>query len=226
MSTPASASQRQNLILLHNDTPALTSYTAWRVLNKLVFRGARTAYAELNQAGFAAINDDRFPMRCIIRDSWKARKVMTRMQTKSVLAWSKSFSKALEYAAGSIQGGLSGVKPGNLYFGCVDRGVDVTDEVRRFEAKFKLPPIDEGTQKEVLTPTLPKNRILACWQLLKGKAGFGHVIISSKTTYPGVFSAEVLQAYQLIDQLCPSGKDFDFYLLGEKINQQLGVSNK
>lgn len=210
-------SQRQNLLLIHNDNPALTSYTSWRTLNRLAFRGARVSYAELHVQGFAAIADGRFPMRTIIRDKWTARSVTTRMQTKSVLAWSKSFTKAFEYAFGSIQGGLSGAKPGNLYFGWIAQGVDVTAEVRLFEQRFHLPAIDEGTQKEILTPTLPKRDIVACWQIEKGR-GFGMVRIVSK----GVYVERPPETYEWISKMCPMHEEFDLYELCEAIDKRLG----
>jgi len=212
-------SQRQNLILIHNDNPVLTSYTIWKRLDVLVFRGARVAYEQLNQEGFAAVYDGRFPMPTIIRDKWSERGVTTRMQTKSVLAWSKSFTKALEYAYGCIQGGLSGVTPGNLYFGWVEIGVDVTEEVRDFESRFSLQPIPEGEQKEVLTPTLPKSKILASWQLIKGKGGYGSTQVIKKGRHD--LSGSVSATYNKIDGLCPLDVEFNFYDVGQEIDELL-----
>lgn len=206
-------SQRHNSILIHNDNPPLTDNTTWGQLGVLVFRGAKVPYSELHDTGFQAVNDPRFPMRTIIRDKWKDRNVTTRMQTKSALAWSKSLSKAAEYAYGCISGGLGGVKPGNLYFAYVAQGVDVTAEIRKFELKHKLPRIDEGTQEEILTPTLPKSQILACWQLIKGKSGFGFLVPIKKEIFAGEFPNEVVQAYKLIDEKLALEKEFDYSIL-------------
>lgn len=216
-------SQRRNLILIHNDNPLKTSFTRWRTLRVLVFRGAGFGYTSLDVGGFAAVADGRFPMPTIIRDCWRQRNVTTRMQTKSVLAWSKSFAKATEYAYGCIKGAMGKVSPGYLYFACVEIGVDVTQEVRVFERRFRLPTIDEGTQKEVLTPTLPKHRILACWEVQKGK-DFGIARITAKhVCETGVFAQHFVETYQRIDKMCQIGKEFDYYAIGAKIDQTLRV---
>ena len=209
-------------IFIHNDNPLKVAYANWRTLDLLVFRGSGVSYSDLNAAGFLAAADQRFPMPTIIRDKWLSRHVTTHMQTKNVLAWSKSFGKATEYAAGQIKGAFGKVTPGHLYFAHIQRGVDVTSEVRDFERTQALPPIDEGTQKEVLTPTLPKSRVLATWEVGKGSA-FGVIQVQKKTTYDGLFSSQVVEKYQLIDKAIPPGKEFDFYEVGEQIDKLLGV---
>ena len=93
-------------VFIHNDNPLKVNCASWRALDLLVFRGSGVAYSDLNAAGFLAAADQRFPMPTgIIRDQVaQAAQVTTHMQTKNVLAWSKSFSKATEYAAGRIKG--------------------------------------------------------------------------------------------------------------------------
>ncbi len=209
-------------VFIHNDNPLKVDYASWRALDLLVFRGSGVAYSDLNAAGFLAAADQRFPMPTIIRDKWLSRQVTTHMQTKNVLAWSKSFSKATEYAAGQIKGAFGKVTPGHLYFAHVQRGVDVTSEVRDFERKNALPPIAEGTQKEVLTPTLPKSRVLATWEVVKGRA-FGNIQVQKKNTYDGEFPDQVMKKYQLIDKEIPLNTEFDFYEAGGKVDKLLAV---
>ncbi len=210
-------------VYLHNSNPHVQGAIAWDKLNLLVFRGSGRSHAEL-QAGFSAVADDRFPRPVIIRDHWADRRVTTRMQTKSVLAWTKSFRLAAEYAIGCISGDLmTGVRPGYLHFCWVDTGVDVVKVVREWEKEDTRlsPPIDPGQQHEVLTPTVPINRILASWELRKPAGGvFGQFYIANKTIHPGNFAA-VRQDYDAISNLCPAGPGnvLEYGQLGDAIDR-------
>lgn len=205
-----------NDLLIHNDKPEWTWSTQWQVLDLLVFRGAGFTFKELQAEGFKAAADTRFSQPTIIRDSWREKKVMTHMQTKAVLAWSKSISKATEYAYGCIKGGIGGAKPGVLYFAHANMGVDVTAEVRKFEQRFNLPAQAEGTQKEVLTPTFPKTQILATWTIAKAEP-FGFFQITEKNIHSEAFSLSILEMYRKIDTACPINTSLDYEKLDHLI---------
>lgn len=210
-------------VYLHNSNPPAQGAVAWDRLNLLVFRGSGRSHAEL-QAGFSAVPDDRFPKPVIIRDNWPDKQVTTHMQTKSVLAWTKSFRLAAEYAIGCISGDLSsGVKPGYLHFCWVETGLDVVKTVREWEQEDARlsPPIDPGQQHEILTPTVPINRILASWELRKPIGGiFGQFYIANKIIHAGNFAA-VTGDYNAISGHCPVGPEnvLEYWQLGTAIDR-------
>lgn len=199
-------------VYLHNDDPPLTGRTKAVRINTLVFRGDGVAYEDLNPPGFQAKADRRFDHPYIIRDSWIEKNVTTHMQTKAVLAWSKSIYKALEYALGCVKGGMGGKKYGYLYFAWVEYGVDVVDTVRAWElAKTGLGRIAAGTQEEVLSPTLPISRLIGCWRIDKSST-FGEVIIKARSDIAtDHFPSTIVRDYRYYADMFPLDKAFTVY---------------
>ncbi|HXT14291.1 MAG TPA: hypothetical protein VN706_01590 [Gemmatimonadaceae bacterium] len=214
---------------LHNDMPSATASTQSVLLNRLVFRGDGTGFLSLRPPGFTAKADARFAGPVIIRDKWKEKGVTTHMQTKVVLAWSKSIYKALEYAMGCIKGGLaqdsdarasaaaavsapaSGPKPGWLYVAWVEYGIDVLAAVREWERIERWPAIRPGTQEEILSPTLPLERIVGCWAIQKG-ASFGDIRITQHVPIPDRgLPIPVLAAYRRLAEEFHVGRELNVY---------------
>jgi|HubBroStandDraft_1064217.scaffolds.fasta_scaffold175473_1 hypothetical protein len=217
------ATPLQDDVYLHNSQPFFEGATGWKHFNKLVFRGSRISYDSLRD-GFAAVPDSRFGKPCIIRDDWRDKNVNTHMQTKAVLAWSKSFYVALEYACGCIGGTLGTPTPGYLYFCSIDIGLDVTETIREWEQEnptWLSPPIDPGHQSEVITPTVAKNRILATWTLTQA-GGYPNFKLSNKTVHAGNFAA-VRPDYDRISKQCDEGGIYDYVTLGNLIDREVLV---
>lgn len=194
-------------VLLHNDAPPVEGMRGWSAMSRLVFRGSGAPYAALG-GGFSAAPDGRFDKPVIIRDRWNEKRVTTHMQTKAVLAWSKSFYVALEYAYGCIKGGMGQVIPGYLHFCWIQTGLDVVEAVREWEGNNPgvfLDEIDPGQQFEIITPTVPQNCIVATWELRKppGGGGDAQFIIADKTLHPGNFAA-VMNDYNAINNALPN----------------------
>ncbi|MET0649950.1 MAG: hypothetical protein ABW208_25355 [Pyrinomonadaceae bacterium] len=212
-------------VFLHNSAPFIEGMRAWSPMSRLVFRGSGAPYAALG-SGFSAVPNERFDKPVIIRDEWRAKHVMTHMQTKAVLAWSKSFYVAVEYAYGCIKGNLEqGVIPGYIHFCWVDMGLDVVQAVREWEGNNPgvfLQEIDPGQQFEIITPTVPQNRILASWELRKAPGGaFGQFVITDKTIHPGHFAA-VMNDYNAISNALPNvNHTYDYPERGNYVDQQV-----
>jgi hypothetical protein len=216
----------QDDIFLHNDTPFAEGMAGWKKIDKLVFRGSGKSYDSIGN-GFAAVPDQRFNKPCIIRDKWAAKRVTTHMQTKAVLAWSKSFYVALEYAYGCIKGGIGGEIPGYLHFCFVERGLDVLEAVRTWEAENRdlfSGAIDQGKQHEIVTPTVPRQHILATWELRKPRIidKYGAFYVHSKTLHAGNF-ASVINAYMAISDVIPEGpgRAYEYPALGAFIDRRI-----
>ena len=198
-------------VYLHNDNPLATGTTNGTILNRLVFRGSRVGYAAVPPAGFTAAADARFNQPYIIRDSWVARQVMTYMQTKAVLAWSKNIFKALQYAEGCISGQMGVITPGFLYVAWVDVGVDVLAAVREWERSQGWGQIPAGTQDEVLSPTLPVAKVIGCWTIVKGPA-FGTIRISGRAAIAtDAFPGGIVNRYNDLVSDFPLDTDINVY---------------
>lgn len=210
-------------VLLHNSHPFLEGAAGFAPMRRLVFRGSARSYAAIGQ-GFTPIVDARFPVPCIIRDNWAERRVTTHMQTKSVLAWSKSFYVALEYAVGQIKGHMGNVTPGYLHFCFAETGIDVVQAVRAWEEDASngfQGAIDPGRQHEIITPTVPRERILATWELMSVQDPENQrFLLQSKTEHAGNFAA-VKPLYDLISRSVNVGATFDYVELGNTIDRQI-----
>ncbi len=149
-----------SFVMMHNDNPAALARAEMTYLNLLLFRGSSVSYGTLDLRGFEITRgprwDNRFPDPYIIRDKWQQKNVTTRMQTKNIVAVTKSVYLALEYAFGNN---------GYFYAMYVERGIDVVNAVREWEAQKHWAQIDPGNQQEVVTTRIPKQYVLGCWKI-------------------------------------------------------------
>jgi hypothetical protein len=155
---------------IHNDTHEQDDIVTAIKLDMLVIRGASFDLQSCGTPMTFAANVNGFEVPTIIRDCYKRGTslqnrydrpkhgvVTTHMQTKSILAWTKSLRKGVEYAKGN----------GFLYFTWCEYGLDVEATVKSFENTKQLGTLpDYGTQAEVLTAAVSKNRILGVWKVV------------------------------------------------------------
>ena len=160
---------------IHNDDPVQDDIVTAGRLDILVIRGATFDLATCTDPMTFVANVNGFEVPTIIRDCYKRGVAMggsrptrgvvtTHMQTKSILAWTKSLRKGIEYAKGN----------GYLYLAWCEFGMDVEATVRDFEQRKALGQLpDYGTQAEVLTAAVSKNRILGVWKVVSVGAADG-----------------------------------------------------